>query len=237
MDWPVIGAVTAVAIVGGAVAYEAVTLVRSDMAPVKAPHVLAGYGTSVERTAYDIPGFGNSASAERAPSFPLIRLIDPDRTPDPVSTTPVLPPPSKTPAGNAQRKLPAVQESAKPALPPSGEAKLAKLTPTGTASPAPSLALTPTRAEQWRVIPTANANFRNLGGHIDTAGVVDGAATPYLRDALRQHSKFAQLPPDVKTQVLTQNIDLPRLAPYRGLLGMDDRILDQEQGIKFVRVR
>ncbi|WP_426425241.1 hypothetical protein [Bradyrhizobium genosp. A] len=236
MDWPVIGAVTAVAIVGGAVAYEAVTLLRSDMASTKAPHVLASYGTSVERTAYDIPGFGNSASAERAPSFPLIRLIDPDRAPDPASTTSVLSPPSKTPADNAARKLP-VQESAKPAPHPTGEAKLAKLTPTDTASPAPSLALTPTRAEQWRVIPTANANFRNLGGHIDAAGVVDSMATPYLRDALRQHSRFAQLPPDIKTQILTQNIDLPRLAPYRGLIGMDDRILDQEQGIKFVRIR
>jgi len=236
MDWPVIGAVTGVAIVGGAVAYEAVTLLRSDVAPVKAPHVLASYGTSVERTAYDIPGFGNSASAERAPSFPLIRLIDPDRTSDPVSTTPALSPPGKTPASNTQRKQP-VQELPKPTLPSTGEAKLAKLTPTDITSPAPSPALTPTRAEQWRVIPTANANFRNLGGHIDAAGVVDGMATPYLRDALRQHSRFAQLPPDIKTQILTQNIDLPRLAPYRGLIGMDDRILDQEQGIKFVRVR
>src|SRR5947209_1818090 len=68
MDWPVIGAVTALAIVGGAVTYEALTLLRSDMAPTKTPHVLASYGTSVERTAYDIPGFGNSASAERAPN-------------------------------------------------------------------------------------------------------------------------------------------------------------------------
>lgn len=237
MDWPVMGALTALVIVGGAVGYEAVTLVRSDTAPAKAPNTLASYGTSVDRTAYDIPGFGNSASTARSPSFPLIRLIDPDRAPDPANATPVLPPPGKAPAGNAQRKPPVVQEPSKPAVPPAGEVKQAKLTPTDTASPPPSLALTPARAEQWRVVPTANASFQNLGGHIDKAGVVDGTATPYLRDALRQHSKFAQLPPDIKTQILTQNIDLPRLAPYRGLIGMDDRILEQEQGIKFVRVR
>ncbi|MGY4598053.1 hypothetical protein ACVWXL_005799 [Bradyrhizobium sp. GM22.5] len=237
MDWPIFGAVTALTIVGGAVAYQAVTLLKSDTAPAKAPHILASYGTSVERTAYDIPGFGNSASADRAPSFPLIRLIDPNRTPDPASATPILPTPSKAPAGNPQRKLPVVQESAKPALPRAGEAKMAKLTPTEMASPPPSLALAPARGEQWRVVPTATANFQNLGGHIDKVGVVDGLATPYLREALRQHSRFAQLPPEIKTQILTQNIDLPRLAPYRGLLGMDDRILDQEQGIRFVRVR
>ncbi|WP_027519162.1 hypothetical protein [Bradyrhizobium sp. WSM1417] len=236
MDWPVIGAVTAVAIVGGAVTYEAVTLLRSDLASAKTPHVLASYGTSVERTAYDIPGFGNG-SAERTLSFPLIRLIDPDRAPDPASATPVLPPSSKAPDGNAQRRPPVLQETAKAALPLSSQPKLAKLTPTETSTPAPSQALAPARAEQWRVVATANANFRNLGGHIDAAGIVDGMATPYLRDALRQHSRFAQLPPDIKTQILTQNIDLPRLAPYRGLIGMDDRILDQEQGVKFIRIR
>ena len=35
MDWPVIGAVSAVAIVAGAVTYEVVVFMQSDPAPVK----------------------------------------------------------------------------------------------------------------------------------------------------------------------------------------------------------
>ena len=53
----------------------------------------------------------------------------------------------------------------------------------------------------------------------------------------KQHSKFGTLPPDIRTHILTQNIDLCRVAPYRTLLGMDDRVLEQEQAEKFIRVR
>jgi hypothetical protein len=237
LDWPVVGAIAAVTIVGGAVAYEAFALLKSDPTPAKHPPLLASYGSSVERTAYDIPGFAGSGSGERPLSFPLIRLIDPDRdsAPEPPAAKSA-PPPAAKASGSAQpKKAPVVQETAKPPVSDSGEVKVAKLTPTET-SPAPAAA-TPARAEQWRVIPTANASYFNLGGHIDRAGIVDGLATPHLRDALTKHSKFGQLPADIRTHILTQNIDLPKIAPYRSLLGMDDRILEQEQAVKFVRVR
>jgi hypothetical protein len=87
------------------------------------------------------------------------------------------------------------------------------------------------------VVPTANASYFNLGGHIDKNGIVDDLANSHLRDALKAHSKFPLLPPDIKTHILTQNINLPKIAPYRNLLGMDDRILEQEQAVKFIRVR
>lgn len=238
MDGPVIGAVAAVAIVGGAVAFEAVTLMRSGATPAKAPPRLANYGTPVERKAYDIPGFSSNKGDETAMSFPLIRLIDPDRVPDredfqggTKTSSPV------NSAGlDRIKNTTAIPESPKTKAPSTGELKVAKLTPTDTEA-LPSATVAPARTEQWRVIPTANASYFNLGGHIDKAGTVDSIATPHLRDALKQHTKFGQLPPDIKTHILTQNINLPKIAPYRTLLGMDDKILEQEQAVKFVRAR
>jgi hypothetical protein len=241
LDWTVAGAVAAVAIVGGVVAFEIVALLRSDAAPAKRPPLLASYGSSVERTAYDIPGFASSGKDERPLSFPLIRLIDPDRDPPPEAqaakgTSPAA---AKAPGSAPAKKTPpAVQDTAKPAAaPPPAEVKVAKLNPTETDAPPPAASAAAPRPEQWRVIATANASYFNLGGHIDKNGVVDSLASPHLRDALSKHSKFGQLPPDIKSHILTQNINLPKIAPYRSLLGMDDRILEQEQAVKFVRVR
>jgi hypothetical protein len=169
-------------------------------------------------------------------SFPLIRLIDPDRVPDPEDFQGGTKPSSSVnSAGRNQIKnTTAIPESPK-TKPSTGELKVAKLTPTDTDA-LPSATVAPARTE-WRVIPTANASYFNLGGHIDKAGIVDSMATPSLRDALKLHTKFGQLPPDIKTHILTQNISLPKIAPYRTLLGMDDKILEQEQGVKFVRAR
>jgi hypothetical protein len=110
--------------------------------------------------------------------------------------------------------------------PPPLEFKTAKLT---VPEPQP-------HAEQWRVVVTAAANYYNLGGHVDRAGIVDELASGHLREALKAHRNFPRLPPDLRTHILTQNISLPKLAPYRGLLGMNDRTLEEEQAIRFVRV-
>jgi hypothetical protein len=236
MDWPVVGAVTAVAIVGAAVVFEAVTFLGSDTTAAKPQRLLASYGSSVERSASDIPGFAGSGTGERPLSFPLIRLIDPDRVAEPEQS----PPPakalgSKPPAPEQSKKAAISQEPAK-APPANSDVKLAKLAP-AEIDPHPAPAPAPARPEQWRVIATANASYFNLGGHIDKAGVVDTLASGYLRDALKKHSKFGQLPPDLRNHILTQNIDLSKLAPYRTLVGMDDRVLEQEQAVKFIRVR
>jgi hypothetical protein len=203
--------------------------------------LLASYGSSVERTAYDIPGFASSGKDERPLSFPLIRLIDPDRdaAQDTQAAKGTSPAAAKAPgSAPAKKTTPAAQDAAKPAPPSSpAEVKVAKLNPTETDAPPPAAAAAAPRPEQWRVIATANASYFNLGGHIDKAGIVDSLASPHLRDALSKHSKFGQLPPDIRSHILTQNINLPKIAPYRSLLGMDDRILEQEQAVKFVRVR
>lgn len=235
LDWTVVGAIAAVTVVGAAVVYEAVALLGSDPTPAKRAPLLTGYGSTVERTAYDIPGFASSGTGERPPNFPLIRLIDPDRDPPPGATG-AEPSPAAKAQGAAQPKKasPVPQGQTRPAS-GSDEIKVARSTPTEMNQSPP--AATPVRTEQWRVIATVNASYFNLGGHIDRAGVVDGLATPHLREALAKHSKFGQLPADIRTHIMTQNIDLPKIAPYRGLLGMDDRILEQEQAVKFVRLR
>ena len=233
MDWPVIGAVSAVAVVAGAVTFEVVTLVRSDSSAVKGPPPLASYGSSVDRSAYEIPGFATGRTGDPPPpSFPLIRLIDPDRDSPPESRpeTAPAPAPAKAPSQATVVRPPAPAPPALAPQPPSGP-KLAKLT-----TPETDALLQP-RVEVWRVVPTANASYFNLGGHIDKNGIVDSLATPYLRDALKAHSKFPQLPPDIKTHILTQNINLCKIAPYRQLLGMDDRVLEQEQAVRFERIR
>ncbi|MBS0530912.1 MAG: hypothetical protein JSS22_16195 [Proteobacteria bacterium] len=83
---------------------------------------------------------------------------------------------------------------------------------------------------------TAAASYYNLGGHIDNAGTVDSLASSHLREAFQAHRNFNRLPQDIKTHILTQNISLPKIAPYRGLLGINDKKIEQEQAIRFERV-
>jgi hypothetical protein len=89
--------------------------------------------------------------------------------------------------------------------------------------------------QEWRAIPTAQANLFNLGGHLDQSGLVDGMASPRLRDAFKKVKNYNKLPPEAKALIEEPNINLSKLAPYRGLLGMDDRKIEREQAVKFVR--
>jgi hypothetical protein len=220
------------------VTYEIVVVLRSDPTPPPIAAAIARPDVPVERSAYDIPGFASSPSAERPLSFPLIRLIDPDRNPEDRPDAAAAPAKPGTAATPAAKKTPSTAPADASTKAAPAETKVAKLTPPDaslTDAPPPPTAAP--EAGQWRVVPTAAASYFNLGGHIDSNGVVDNLANSHLRDALKAHSRFGQLPPDIKTHILTQNINLPKIAPYRVLLGMDDRILEQEQAIKFVRVR
>jgi len=90
--------------------------------------------------------------------------------------------------------------------------------------------------EQWRAIKTSRANALNLGGHIDERGIVDSLASPHLRDAFKSLSSYSKLPVHVRHLIEAQNINLSKLAPYRLLLGIRDRKLEDEQGVRFERV-
>ena len=44
-----------------------------------------------------------------------------------------------------------------------------------------------------------------------------------MRDAFRAHKNFDKLPPHIKAHIMTaRNINLVLIAPWRGLLGIDD---------------
>jgi len=213
MDWPVIGAVSATILMAGAVTLEVVVFMQPEPAPIM-------------------------------PELRLARLFERDRNlqsespaprpaeltePDPMPTSPMAADPERTASQNAHtasapaRLSPSSEVSS--ARPPR-EFKAARLT---LPEPQP-------RVEQWRVVVTAGANYYNLGGHVDRTGIADELASSHLRDALKGLRNFARLPPELRTHILTQNISLPKLAPYRGLLGMNDRTLEEEQAIRFERV-
>jgi hypothetical protein len=91
-------------------------------------------------------------------------------------------------------------------------------------------------AAQWRAVKTSKANAFNLGGHIDERGIVDSVASSHLRDAFKSHSSYPKLPQHVRNLIEARNINLSKLAPYRSLLGIRDKRLEDEQGVRFERV-
>jgi hypothetical protein len=229
MDWPLIGAVSAVTIVAGVVTFEVVVFVQSDLGSVKRAPALASYPSSVERSATELPGFSTGRPGAWTPSFPLIPLIDPDRIPQaesriPADQLPGLGTPKKPLAVSAPARQPSPSDLTNT---PRGEFKTAKLS---------TPEVQPREEQQWIIVVTAKASYFNLGGHVDKAGIVDTLASSYLRDTLKSHKNFAQLPPDIRTHILTQNINLTKVAPYRGLLGMNDKTLEEEQAVRFERI-
>ena len=90
--------------------------------------------------------------------------------------------------------------------------------------------------EEWKVITTAKASPFNLGGHVDRNGIIDSLASPHFRDAIKKHPNYPKLPQRIQTAMEAPNISLVKLAPYRTHLGISDKKIEEEQGVKFVRV-
>lgn len=232
MDWPVIGTVSATILVAGALTFEVVVLMQPDPAPTRPlppPAMLIGPDRIVQTGRLPSLIEPDRVVQSESPQPRLPRLIEPDRIPQSESPTPAPPEPAPLPPPTAS--IASAFAKAPPSgivytAPPPREFKTAKLT----------LPEAQPRVEQWRVVVTAAASYYNLGGHVDRAGIVDELASSHLREGLKAHKNFARLPPDLQTHILTQNISLPKLAPYRGLLGMNDKTLEQEQAIRFERV-
>ena len=91
--------------------------------------------------------------------------------------------------------------------------------------------------QKWRVVVIAGkASFSNLGGHVSNAGIVDDMANSHLRDHFKAHRNFGQLPPELRRHILTQSINLTKIAPYKGLLELTDREMEDKQGVRLERV-
>jgi len=114
--------------------------------------------------------------------------------------------------------------------PPEGQKKTAP-----TMAPQSKEAVHP-ELEEWKVITTAKATPFNLGGHVDRNGIIDSLASPHFRDAIKKHPNYPKLPQRLQTAMEAPNISLVKLAPYRTHLGISDKKIEEEQGVKFVRV-
>jgi hypothetical protein len=93
-----------------------------------------------------------------------------------------------------------------------------------------------TSSDLWEVRTTAKASYFNLGGHVDKNGVVDSLASSYLRDALKKHQNYPKLPSHIQAYINEPNINLAKIAPYRARLGIDDKEMEEKQGVLFIRI-
>ena len=229
MDWPVVGAVTGVGVLTCVVGVSAYALMRSAPAPAERPPIAQSFNfhSMLGPTVYPIQ------NGLLEPETPTPHAYDDGASALPAARKG----PTQRPASDDLAKAPAKVPSSP------DQRTMASLNPNGLRPEAPpppvvrpqAPAATP-EVVQWRVVKTAKAGMMNLGGHIDNNGIVDSMANSHLRDALVKHANFGKLPPAIQTHIRTQSIDLNRLAPYRGLLGMDDRKMEEEQGVRFERV-
>lgn len=221
MDWPLAGIAIGIAAFTGATAYGVVSYIESDSPPQHKAAAKSPEPVLTPRAALRLSLSPDEQFNDTTPLISLSRPQDSSELDKPSDTSPSqpVPPPAKD-----KHSLPAraITPSAKPPPPPGN---IATITPHHTE-----------QAVQWRVVATANASYFNLGGHINGAGIVDGVASEQLREAFKVHRNFNKLPPDIRTHILTQNISLPKIAPYRGLLGINDKTIEREQAVRFERV-
>lgn len=222
MDWPLAGIAIGIAAFTGATAYGVVSYIESDPPP---QHKVAAKSPEPALTPRAALRLSLSPDEQFNDTTPLISLSRPQDSIEldrPSGASPSQPAP---PSVKDKHPLPAraITPAAKPPAPPSSD--VAMITPHHVQ-----------QAVQWRVVATANASYFNLGGHINGAGIVDSAASEQLREAFKVHRNFNKLPADIKKHILTQNISLAKIAPYRGLLGINDKTIEREQAVRFERV-
>jgi hypothetical protein len=212
MDWTLTGALAGAAILALTVGFEFFVITRSNPEPAKQYQA-----TPVLIPARDRP------VANADPNAPVVVY------------TPHL-----------QTSAPQISKAAEPAQhPPRVEIPL----PVGSApkdrSPPPERAHNDVKQPQpqpqiisdsWAVQTTAKANYLNLGGHVDKNGVVDSVASGYLSEALKKHKNYAKLPAQIQAYINAPNVNLAKIAGYRALLGMDDKEMEEKQGVKFIRI-
>jgi hypothetical protein len=217
MDWPLTGSVAGVVVLAGAVTFGTMAALRTTPEPVKKPPTFVLLLAPPAGTpGYIIASLPSNADDDlRIDSRPL------------QSGEPAYPPAQKKPIvqrpterlanGNASQR----QSNAGSSPGPDTTSKRA----------------TEVAPERWRVTTTSMANNFNLGGHVDKSGIVDSMASEHLREAFKKHRNFEKLPPDMKAHINnSQNISLVKLAPYRKLLGVNDKWLEEEQGVRFERI-
>ena len=227
MDWPLTGMITGIVVLTGAATYGVVGVIQSDI-PLPAKATKSSQPALVAKSALLVFVAPSEPHEQFDTTTSMATLSEP---PPPFQFDQAPPEPRPTLAPNKTiRPAPLTSARQSAALTLSKPAPTVGLSPL----PVPPPVQPAPAAVQWRVVATAQASYFNLGGHIDNAGTVDSLASGHLRDAFKAHRNFEKLPPDVKTHILTQNISLTKIAPYRQLLGINDKKIEQEQAVRFV---
>jgi hypothetical protein len=231
MDWTLTSALGGVAILVVAVGYELSVILRYDPEQVKrhqaAPTLIAAREPAAVEASSNAPAVGYALQS-RAPTVGY--------APDPQANTPRLIDTAQPPqnSSDSPQNLSRVEVSTR--------AKDHSVPPVYSSSARyevkPSLAQSKPKisSDLWEVHTTAKASYFNLGGHVDKNGVVDGLASNYLRDALKKHQNYAKLPVNIQAYINEPNINLAKIAGYRPLLGIDDKEMEEKQGVQFIRI-
>jgi len=266
MDWPLIGAIAGAVTICGAVAAGGVVLLQSSDAPVQKATPAAAVrlfpsGVSSATVAAGGPVLvPSSSSSTLSPSppptpfspFAVASASSPQQQPDQTLAFDQSSrlQPSKPPAGvkHAEVSSYAPRQTAPESGRPPPRWQEAKAEPSTTVQApkagAGGLKIPAQAGEgiqqigppQWRAVPTAKATYFNLGGHLDRNGVCDALASGHLREAFKAHRNYPKLPAHAKALIEAPTINLSRLAPYRALLGINDKVIEEEQAVRFERV-
>jgi hypothetical protein len=233
MDWPLAGVTVAIVAVAGLSTYGLVTYMQS--APDVPKKQVVSTTALVPSTA--LPLYLSAAPDETSRVFRLNSFTDPGERPESESSSPTIGLAAPTQRPDLSQKRQQSRDNGNIPNGPSGLNSMPGVAAKASPLPPPNAAaLFQPTVVLWRATPTANASYFNLGGHINRAGVVDSLASSHLRDAFKAHKNFSKLPPDIRMHILTQNIDLCKIAQYRGLLGIEDKKLEEEQAVRFERV-
>jgi hypothetical protein len=225
MDWTLTGALGGLAIVASAAGYELSVVARSNPEPAIEYRATPALIPTLQRPV-------DNANAPAAGYTPPSDAPAVAYAPAPPADTPPVSDTAGSPQYRSRVEIPPPiasrpkDHSPPPVYPISGD-KEAKPPP----QPKPQL-----NSDIWEVRTTAKASYFNLGGHVDKNGVVDSLASSYLRDALMKHKNYARLPAQIQMTIGGPNINLAKIAGYRALLGMDDKEMEEKQGVKFIKI-
>jgi hypothetical protein len=234
MDWTLTGALAGVAILATTVGYEFVVITRSNPEPAKKYEATAVLIPARERPVISTHTLSSASELAYTPA-PAPQTHAPSVAYAPAPQTHA---PSVAYAPAPQTHAPSVAYAPAPPT----HAPAAVTAPAPQTSSAHNEVKPPPKpqpqvnSDSWQVQTTAKANYYNLGGHVDRNGIVDSLASGYLSEALKKHKNFPKLPAQIQAHINAPNVNLAKIAGYRGLLGIDDREMEDKQGIKFIRV-
>ena len=224
MDLTLTGALGGVAVLAIVAGYELSVLARSHPEPAKAYQATPALLPTLDRSVASASANPPAAEYTLQSTAPAAAYAPPPQADRPQvasrAESPDYPPRVET--------APSIRGRPKEASPPPAIS--------GYKEPKPPQLKPQISVDVWEVRTTAKASYFNLGGHVDKNGIVDSLASGYLRDALMKHRNYPKLPPQIQLYIGGPTINLAKIAAYRGLLGMDDREMEEKQGIKFVKL-